>query len=174
MEQDSPRASVGVIGGSGLYDLPGADVVGEVEVDTPWGKPSDSISLVEVEGHCVAFLPRHGRGHRVLPSEVNSRANLCALKMLGVENVLAFSAVGSLKEELKPLDFVVPNQVIDRTRHRPDTFFGGGVVGHVAFADPFCLDLAPLLLEEIQRAELLVESAQKTFSEAFQKFRESV
>jgi 5'-methylthioadenosine phosphorylase len=122
------RATIGVIGGSGLYDLPGARLLAEVKPRTPWGEPSDAIRIVEVGGQPVAFLPRHGLGHRLLPTEVNSRANLCALKSVGVEQVVAFSAVGSLKEELKPLDFVVPSQLIDRTRHRPDTYFGDGVL----------------------------------------------
>jgi 5'-methylthioadenosine phosphorylase len=144
------RATIGVIGGSGLYDLPGARLLAEVKPRTPWGEPSDAIRIVEVGGQPVAFLPRHGLGHRLLPTEVNSRANLCALKSVGVEQVVAFSAVGSLKEELKPLDFVVPSQLIDRTRHRPDTYFGDGVVGHVGFADPFCPRLAKLLVEEVR------------------------
>ncbi len=149
-----PRARLGVIGGSGLYEIPGAKVVAEVRARTPWGMPSDAISIVEVGGEPVAFLPRHGRGHRVLPGEVNVRANLCALKELGVEQVVAFSAVGSLKEELAPLDFVVPRQLIDRTRHRPDTFFGDGIVGHVAFADPFCPRLAGLVQSELRSRRL--------------------
>jgi len=102
----------------------------------------------------MAFLPRHGRGHRTLPSEINSRANICALKTLGVEKIVAFSAVGSLKEELAPLAFAVPDQVIDRTRQRPSTFFGEGVVGHVAFADPFCNDLGGIVYEEIKKLGL--------------------
>ena len=147
-------ARIGVIGGSGLYELPGARHVEEVPVETPFGRPSDAISIVEVEGHRVAFLPRHGKAHSILPSEVNSKANIAALKSVGVERVLAFSAVGSLKEELAPLDFVVPRQLIDRTRHRPDTFFGEGVVGHVAFADPFCAVSSSVVVEEIRAAGL--------------------
>jgi 5'-methylthioadenosine phosphorylase len=148
------RAAIGVIGGSGLYDIPGARPLGAVRPKTPWGLPSDEISIVEVAGRPVAFLPRHGKGHRILPTEVNSRANLCALKSIGVEQVVAFSAVGSLKEELKPLDFVVPHQLIDRTRHRSDTFFGDGVVGHVGFADPFCPRLAALAADAIHAQKL--------------------
>jgi 5'-methylthioadenosine phosphorylase len=155
-------AKIGVIGGSGLYDIPGAKVVAEVRPDTPWGDPSDAITLAEFGEHIVAFLPRHGRGHRVLPSLVNSRANLCALKILGVEQVVAFSAVGSLKEELKPLDFVVPTQVIDRTRHRPDTYFGEGIVGHVAFADPFCNDQAEMCRNVIESQNLPRSGAAET------------
>ncbi|MBL8841869.1 MAG: S-methyl-5'-thioadenosine phosphorylase [Planctomycetes bacterium] len=149
-----PPARIGVIGGSGLYEVPGARTLAEVTPKTPWGKPSDAIALVEIGGEVVAFLPRHGRGHRLLPSEVNGRANFAALKSLGVEQVVAFSAVGSLAEEQRPLDFAVPAQLIDRTRHRPDTYFGDGVVGHVAFADPFCPRLAPLLRRELARAGL--------------------
>ena len=148
------RAAIGVIGGSGLYDIPGAKPLGAVRPKTPWGLPSDEISVVEVAGQAVAFLPRHGKGHRILPTEVNSRANLCALKSIGVEQVVAFSAVGSLKEELKPLDFVVPHQLIDRTRHRPDSYFGDGVVGHVGFADPFCPRLAALAADAIHARNL--------------------
>ncbi|MEW6744237.1 MAG: S-methyl-5'-thioadenosine phosphorylase [Planctomycetota bacterium] len=143
------RARVGVIGGSGFYDMRGVEVLEEVEVATPWGRPSDAVVLACLEGEVVAFLSRHGRGHRLLPGEVNSRANIAALKKLGVEQLIAFSAVGSLREELRPLDFVVPSQVIDRTRGRPGSFFGGGVVGHVAFADPFCERLADLLRQKI-------------------------
>lgn len=146
------RPRIGVIGGSGLYEIPGATVVGKSQQETPFGRPSDAIAVVEIGGEPVAFLPRHGRGHRVLPSEVNSRANLCALKQLGVEQVIAFSAVGSLKEELAPLDFAVPAQVIDRTRHRPDTYFGNGVVGHVAFADPFCGRLRTIFTQVLEGA----------------------
>ena len=147
-------ARIGVIGGSGLYDIPGARVLAEVRPRTAWGSPSDAITLVEIGGMPVAFLPRHGRGHRLLPGEVNGRANIAALKQLGVEQVVAFSAVGSLKESLAPLDFVVPAQLIDRTRHRPDTFFGDGVVGHVAFADPFCPRIAGRALAAIRAAAL--------------------
>lgn len=149
-----PRAKIGIIGGSGLYELPGARLLAEVKRKTPWGEPSDAIRIVEVGGQPVAFLARHGRGHRLLPTEVNSRANFCALKSVGVEQIVAFSAVGSLKEELKPLDFVVPTQLIDRTRHRPDTYFGEGVVGHVGFADPFCPRLAQLLVQEVRARQL--------------------
>jgi 5'-methylthioadenosine phosphorylase len=168
----APRARLGVIGGSGLYEMPGARLLAKVAARTPWGAPSDEIALVEIAGEPVAFLPRHGRGHRVLPSEINARANLCALKDLGVEQVIAFSAVGSLKEGLKPLDFVVPRQLIDRTRHRPDTWFGDGIVGHVAFADPFCGRVADALEQEIraqalpggQPGETLVVMEGPTFS----------
>jgi 5'-methylthioadenosine phosphorylase len=146
----TPRPRLGVIGGSGLYEFPGANLLAEVTPRTPWGAPSDAISIVEISGEPVAFLPRHGRGHRILPGEVNVRANVCALKELGVEQVVAFSAVGSLKEELRPLDFVVPRQLIDRTKHRRDTFFGDGIVGHVGFAEPVCNRLADAVHAEIR------------------------
>jgi 5'-methylthioadenosine phosphorylase len=132
------KASIGIIGGSGLYDIEGINVVDEVTIDTPWGRPSDSIVIAEVGGKRAAFLPRHGRGHVYLPHEINFRANIAALKMIGVEEILAFSAVGSLKEGIHPLDFIIPNQVIDRTKGRVSSFFGEGVAAHISFAHPFC------------------------------------
>ena len=133
-----PEPTLGFIGGSGLYDMDGLANRREVEVDTPFGSPSDSVVTGELDGVAVAFLPRHGRGHRISPSELPVRANIYALKQLGVRQVVSISAVGSLKEELKPLDLIVPDQIIDRTRERPSTFFGNGLVAHVGFADPFC------------------------------------
>lgn len=132
------KATIGVIGGSGLYEIEGARTIEEISIDTPWGAPSDSIVISEIEGLRAAFLPRHGRGHVLLPHEVNFRANIAALKMIGVKEIIAFSAVGSLKEKIKPLDFVLPDQVIDRTRGRVSSFFGDGVAGHITFGDPFC------------------------------------
>ncbi|MBP7735016.1 MAG: S-methyl-5'-thioadenosine phosphorylase [Spirochaetes bacterium] len=132
------KATIGVIGGSGLYEINGAKTIEELSIETPWGKPSDSIVISEIEGHRAAFLPRHGKGHVYLPHEVNARANIAALKMIGVREIIAFSAVGSLKEEIKPLDFVLPDQVIDRTKARPSSFFGNGVAAHVSFGHPFC------------------------------------
>jgi 5'-methylthioadenosine phosphorylase len=132
------KAEIGIIGGSGLYALPGLTSVREERVTTPFGDPSDSFILGELEGRSVAFLARHGRGHRILPSELNFRANLFAMKMLGVERILSVSAVGSLKEEHKPTDFVMPDQFIDRTFGREGTFFGDGIVAHVGFGDPVC------------------------------------
>lgn len=132
------KASIGIIGGSGLYDIEGIDIVEEVDVETPWGKPSDSIMIGEVDGKRAAFLPRHGRGHKVLPHEINFRANIAALKMVGVEEILAFSAVGSLKEAIRPLDFIIPDQVIDRTKSRVSTYFGDGIAAHISFGHPFC------------------------------------
>jgi 5'-methylthioadenosine phosphorylase len=129
---------IAVIGGSGLYEIDGVKVLEEAEVATPFGSPSDRISIAEISGFRVAFLPRHGRGHRFLPSEVPSRANLWALKSLGVTQVISISAVGSLAEACPPGTFVLPDQLIDRTFRRPNSFFGDGVVGHVSFAEPFC------------------------------------
>jgi len=131
-------AEIGIIGGSGLYAMPGLTGVREHVVETPFGDPSDALILGELEGRKVAFLARHGRGHRLLPSELNFRANIYAMKQLGVERILSVSAVGSLKEEHKPTDFVIPDQFIDRTFARVGTFFGEGIVAHVGFGDPVC------------------------------------
>lgn len=133
---------IGVIGGSGLYSMPGFTGQREVTVETPFGPPSDSYIVGELEGHEVAFLARHGRGHRISPSELNFRANIYGMKSLGVERIVSLSAVGSLKEEHRPLDFVIPDQFVDRTRGRISTFFGEGLVAHVSFADPVCSELA--------------------------------
>ncbi len=138
-------ASVGVIGGSGFYEL--LENAREVVIDTPFGQPSDSFFLGEIDGVSVAFLPRHARGHRILPGEVNYRANIWGMKALGAHYVLSASAVGSLREELKPLDVVVPDQLFDRTKARPSTFFGDGVVVHMGFADPFCPYTSKLIVE---------------------------
>jgi len=132
------KAEIGIIGGSGLYAMPGLTNVREERVETPFGEPSDAFILGDLDGRAVAFLARHGRGHRILPTELNFRANIYAMKMLGVERILSVSAVGSLKEEHKPTDFVIPDQFIDRTFARVGTFFGEGIVGHVAFGDPVC------------------------------------
>jgi 5'-methylthioadenosine phosphorylase len=136
------RAEIGIIGGSGLYSMPGLSRIKEVRLKTPFGKPSEAYVVGTLEGRNVAFLARHGRGHRILPTELNFRANIHGFKQLGVERILSISAVGSLKEEHKPLDFVIPEQFFDRTRHRIDTFFGNGIVAHIAFADPICPQLA--------------------------------
>ncbi|MFY9911651.1 MAG: S-methyl-5'-thioadenosine phosphorylase [Candidatus Sulfotelmatobacter sp.] len=140
-----PQAEIGIIGGSGLYAMPGLSKVKETRLKTPFGAPSDAYICGMLEGRKVAFLARHGRGHVISPSEINFRANIHGFKQLGVERILSVSAVGSLKEEHKPLDFVIPDQFFDRTRHRIDTFFGGGVVAHVAFADPVCGELANIV-----------------------------
>ena len=141
------EAEIGIIGGSGLYSMPGLTEVREKRVSTPFGDPSDSFILGKLEGRKVAFLARHGRGHRLLPSELNFRANIYAMKELGVERIVSVSAVGSLKEEHKPTDFVVPDQFIDRTFLRKSTFFGDGLVGHVAFGDPVCSVVAGAAVE---------------------------
>ena len=139
----NPR--IGIIGGSGLYAMPGFTGQHEVRVETPFGEPSDPYVVGELEGKTVAFLARHGRGHRISPSELNFRANIYGFKKLGVEWILSLSAVGSLKEEHKPRDFVIPDQFVDRTRGRVSTFFGEGLVAHVSFADPVCPHVAKLL-----------------------------
>jgi 5'-methylthioadenosine phosphorylase len=135
------QAEIGIIGGSGLYHMPGFSNVHEVKQQTPFGDPSDAYILGTLEGRKVAFLPRHARGHKLLPSELNFRANIHGFKQLGVERIVSLSAVGSLKEEHRPLDFVIPDQFFDRTRHRIDTFFGNGIVAHVGFGDPVCGEL---------------------------------
>jgi len=131
-------ASIGIIGGSGLYQMEGLTVLEERKIETPFGDPSDAYVIGEIDGVRVAFLSRHGRGHRLSPSELNYRANLFGFKLLGVHTILSASAVGSMKEAYAPTDIVFPHQFIDRTRHRPDTFFGDGIVAHVGFADPIC------------------------------------
>jgi 5'-methylthioadenosine phosphorylase len=142
-----PQAKIGVIGGSGLYQMEGMTDVEEVEVETPFGRPSDVIMIGNVEGVPMAFLPRHGRGHRISPTEIPVRANIWALKSLGVEWVISVSAVGSLREHIAPRDLVIPDQLFDRTKSRVNSFFEGGIVVHVTFAEPFCPTLSNLLLE---------------------------
>src|ERR1700680_2392185 len=132
--------------------MPGLTDVRELRQETPFGDPSDPYVLGTLEGRKVAFLARHGRGHRILPTELNFRANIYGFKQLGVERIVSISAVGSLKEEHKPLDFVIPDQFFDRTRHRVDTFFGGGVVAHIAFADPVCGELAGVVESACKKA----------------------
>ena len=139
------QAQIGIIGGSGLYSMPGFEAREEVDIDTPWGRPSDSYVVGVLAGKPVAFLARHGRGHRISPSELNFRANIYGMKSLGVERILSLSAVGSLKEEHRPLDFVLPDQFFDRTRGRVSTFFGDGLVAHISFADPICPQLSEVL-----------------------------
>ena len=144
MEQD---VKVGIIGGSGLYSMSGFEAEEEVRLQTPFGDPSDAYVIGTLEGQKVAFLARHGRGHRISPSELNFRANIYGLKMLGVERILSVSAVGSLKEEHRPLDFVVPDQFFDRTRGRISTFYGAGIVVHITFSDPICPHLSDVMHE---------------------------
>ena len=140
------EALVGIIGGSGFYRIEGLTGVREVRLDTPFGAPSSEIVLGTLEGVPVAFLPRHGPGHRILPGDLPSRANVYAMKTLGVEIIVGVSAVGSLREDIEPLHLVVPDQIIDRTRGRPATFFGEGLVAHIGFADPFCPEMRPALV----------------------------
>ena len=144
---------LGVIGGSGLYEMEGLTDIRPVTVDTPFGKPSDDYITGVLDGVKMVFLPRHGRGHRLLPSEVNYRANIYGMKKLGVERIISVSAVGSMKEDIPPGDIVIPDQFIDRTKGvRKDTFFGEGVVAHVGFADPVCASLSDVLFEAAQKA----------------------
>jgi 5'-methylthioadenosine phosphorylase len=142
-----PEAKIGIIGGSGLYGMEGMNEVEEVKINTPFGEPSDAIILGNLEGVRTAFLPRHGERHRISPSELPVKANIYALKSLGVERIISVSAVGSLREGIKPLDLVIPDQVIDRTRGRDSTFFSDGIVAHVAFAEPFCPALSQTLFK---------------------------
>jgi 5'-methylthioadenosine phosphorylase len=148
----SLNIEIGIIGGSGLYSMPGFEAREEVVVETPFGAPSDNLVTGKLAGHNVAFLARHGRGHRISPSELNFRANIYAMKSLGVERIISLSAVGSLKEEHKPLDFVIPDQFVDRTRGRISTFFGEGLVAHIGFSDPICPQLAEVVRQACAEA----------------------
>jgi 5'-methylthioadenosine phosphorylase len=144
---------LGIIGGSGIYQLEGLQQVESVQVETPFGAPSDAFVRGQLGGREVVFLPRHGQGHRLMPSEINHRANIYAFKLLGIERILSVSAVGSLREEYRPRDIVLPSQYYDRTKHALEhTFFGRGLVAHVAFAEPVCPDLRAFLFQQIQHA----------------------
>ena len=145
--QTASQASIGIIGGSGLYSMAGLTSPHEIKVKTPFGEPSEAIVLGTLEGKRVAFLARHGRGHRILPGEINYRANIYAMKLLGVERIISVSAVGSLQEELRPGEFLVPDQFVDRTRQRVSTFFGEGLVAHVSFAHPTCAQVSAALAD---------------------------
>lgn len=147
---------IGVIGGSGLYEMPGLKIAEERPVRTPFGDPSDAFIIGELDGVPVCFLARHGRGHRLSPSELNFRANIWAFKSLGVEMLLSASAVGSMKEQYEPMHMVFPDQFIDRTRHRVDTFFGDGVVGHVSFAHPICAETSRAMAAAAREAGVTV------------------
>ena len=151
------KAQIGIIGGSGLYSMPGFDAREEANVQTPFGAPSDNYVLGTLAGHNVAFLARHGRGHRISPSELNFRANIYGMKSLGVERIISLSAVGSLKEEHRPQDFVIPDQFFDRTRGRISTFFGDGLVAHVSFADPICPQLSAVMTDACRAAGVNVK-----------------
>jgi 5'-methylthioadenosine phosphorylase len=148
-------AKIAFIGGSGLYEIDGIENVAENDIDTPFGKPSDKIITGNLNGIPCAFLPRHGRGHIYLPSEINQRANMYALKSLGVEQIVAFTACGSLKEKMKPKDFVIPDQIFDRTKNRTNTFFGNGIVAHVGMARPFCDSIRDIIHQSVY--ELAIE-----------------
>jgi len=148
------EARIGIIGGSGLYKMDALKNVEEVQIQTPFGYPSDAVILGTLDGTRVAFLARHGRNHTLLPSELPFRANIYAMKQLGVEYLISASAVGSLKEEAKPLDMVMPDQFIDRTKHRISTFFGEGIVAHITFGDPVCKNLAAVLADAIASLNL--------------------
>jgi 5'-methylthioadenosine phosphorylase len=149
------QAEIGVIGGSGLYEMEGLKDISTVRVDTPFGEPSDEFVLGTLEGRRLAFLPRHGRGHRLLPSEINYRANIFAMKMLGAERIISVSAVGSMREDIKPGHVVVPSQFYDHTKSRASTFFGDGIAAHVSMADPVC----PVLSQALYNASLLAGAA---------------
>lgn len=152
MSEGKTSGRIGVIGGSGLYSMSGLEVEERRSLETPWGAPSDDFVLGRLDGVRVAFLARHGEGHRLMPTEIPFRANVWGFKLLGVERIVAVGAVGSMREELEPLHVVVPDQFLDRTRHRPDTFFGDGLVAHVSLADPICGDIASRLAAAAESA----------------------
>jgi 5'-methylthioadenosine phosphorylase len=147
-------AQIGIIGGSGLYSMPGFELDKEVTVETPWGRPSDAYMVGKLADRDVVFLARHGRGHRISPSELNFRANIYGMKSLGVERIVSLSAVGSLKEEHRPLDFVIPDQFYDRTKGRASTFFGDGLVVHIGFSDPVCPQVAKVIHDACNAAKV--------------------
>ncbi len=155
---NGPNVRIGVIGGSGLYEMEGLTDVESVDIDTPFGRPSDAITVGTLEETRVAFLPRHGQGHRINPTHIPVQANIYALKTLGVERIISVSAVGSLKEEFEPLHLVVPDQLIDRTRQRANTFFEKDMVVHVAFADPFCAQTSHMVVHAAQQLGVNVHS----------------
>jgi len=151
------KAEIGIIGGSGLYAMPGFEAQEELNIATPFGAPSDNYVLGTLSGKKVAFLARHGRGHRISPSELNFRANIYGMKSIGVERIISLSAVGSLKEEHRPQDFVLPDQFFDRTRGRVSTFFGEGLVAHISFADPICPQMAAVVGDACRAAGVNVK-----------------
>lgn len=154
-QQNLPEVKVGLLGGTGLYQIEGLKNLQTLELETPFGQPSDSFMVGELEGVPVAFLSRHGRGHRLMPSEINYRANIFGFKMLGVERLISVNSVGSLKEEIRPRDIVLADQIVDRT-HRQNTFFGQGIVAHISFAEPVCSVLSHHLYEISQELQLTV------------------
>ena len=145
-----PQAKIGVIGGTGLYAIEGMTDIESVDIKTPFGKPSDTIITGKLEGVGIAFLPRHGKGHRIMPTQLPARANIYALKSLGVEHIIAVCSAGSFKKEIEPGHLLIPDQIIDRTRRRVNSFFGDGIVAHIPFADPFCPELSRLLYKSAQ------------------------
>jgi len=152
MPKTTPEATVAVIGGTGLEQIEGMTGIQTVDIDTPFGKPSDSITIGKLEGVSVAFLPRHGRGHRISPTELPTRANIYALKSLGVQHIIAVCSAGSFQQEIAPGHLLIPDQVIDRTRNRISTFFTDGIVAHISFAHPFCQDLSKILYQSAKEA----------------------
>jgi len=158
MPDTAPKATVAVIGGTGVENIEGLEDVRQVELDTPFGKPSDVITLGTLDGVGVAFLPRHGRGHFITPTELPARANIYALKSLGVERIIAVCSVGSFREEVKPGHLLIPDQIIDRTYHRVNTYFTDGIVAHIAFADPFCKELCQVVYEAAREAGATVHA----------------
>ena len=148
---------IGIIGGSGLYSMPGFTVQEEVKIETPFGPPSDAYVVGKLAGRDVAFLTRHGRGHKIMPTELNFRANIYGMKKLGVKHILSLSAVGSLKEEHKPLDFVIPDQFFDRTKGRVSTFFGDGLVAHISFGDPICAQMSKRVVDAAKVAGVIAK-----------------
>ena len=151
------QAEIGIIGGSGLYQMKGITDLHELALETPFGKPSDSYMVGNLAGRKVAFLARHGRGHRIMPTELNFRANIHGMKQLGVERIISVSAVGSLKQEHAPRDFVLPDQFYDRTKARVSTFFGDGVVAHIAFGDPICEHMSKVVFDACRKAGVNVK-----------------
>ena len=152
------EVKVGIIGGSGFYQMDGLNELRKIEVETPFGLPSHAVVVGKIDGQSVAFLPRHGVGHSLLPSEINVRANIYALKSLGVEWLIGVSAVGSLREEIEPRHFVIPDQLYDHTKNRTSTFFGDGIVAHVGFADPFCPILGQCIYQSAKRVGATIHS----------------
>lgn len=150
------KAGLAIIGGTGHYQMEDFKILDNIDMNTPFGKPSDVITLALYRDKVIAFLPRHGAGHRLLPSEIPVKANIWALKKIGVERIIAVSAVGSLKEKIKPRDTVIPNQIIDRTKVRANSYFGNGIVGHLSFADPFCIELSNILYKTAKSLEYKV------------------
>lgn len=143
--------TLGVIGGSGVYDIEALQDVEEIHVETPFGEPSDALVVGALSGVRVAFLPRHGRGHRIMPNELNARANIYALKSVGVQYIVSISACGSMREDYAPRHIVIPDQIFDRTKARPNSFFGDGLVAHISFHEPFCPELSALVYQAVQR-----------------------